>query len=1358
MESISQCRALNVSDEKRCEETATSVNGMFCGFHSKQCQGTSTALKPIYNHHTDQSQSGLYRGYKLRNERLDRLNASPPEFLAESSIALSAQDFEDVESKEVCHEIHKYLFMKLQLLDRVIRARKLHHSRFFSLDMDYGHSKYLDSLLGQKATITQALERLERRTAEANAPQSLVLYKHEQWFKWVRECQNEEEESREKEQQKVKKEAALFKRHWKAAQHRMRDFKAKEDKKRQDAYLEKVYKERLAEQETEEEDSDDMDWDPIEDVLEDNRGNFVDLIQHFLWMSVVEDVNDANEKEDVEMSNSSASASTAPPAKIPAPAKEPKAIAPKKMVAAPTKKAKAKALKNKAATGKAPAKDTPSPKPQPVQEPIPDKDLIETQAEMHSRLKHGSDYNHGKIAGVMVAGTMENPIIQTKTITFPEDEIQQLLAQVSEIKYLLFCRLLLGHATLLPAALRANTVDEFLADEEVSTSALRDICLKMERPGLQEIRDACADLFRSDEEEDEDEIIKARATGEEDEYDEIMKKRIWQAKKQRGALPEKWVSERQKAKQALGSMLPTEGNGVVDFGRSNAGDKPSKKIRVKICGRYIWNYPSDKAMNRGGWLQFCILAKDSRLHDAVALCRHWDEFFELNILASWQYFPAANWAEWVGSRYRQQMLQLGFIMYFESTSPDAMDLTIRHQTGGRGQNRRSHAHFEARNFICAHIKRDDQVSRRLVQYLAMQTHEILVLVRDAESGKLLITPPEDERWLYRQKSGLGRAVKNEWNVIRSIGPQFFEEMDRYREWHFSFNEYYDVYVWDVAAGECFAHLYNLVQNIIIKAHRCRSGVDLYRPAESILRTLYHDEESHRPREIKPEDKGKVLSIWEGLNSEGTNRREKPPTFGPSEWGTGDDMPELQHSEPHRNLFYNDTDALEDAVLFPEELSSAVINPLEIGRIEPIKKWQDEGFSLARFVKGMDLVDSDDEEMLPMHVEEQGLTDGESSEESSIASSEAWDDLDDDDDEDEIDEDPSRNATMQKLFRVMQKNPNPKKEVASDSAGIEAEFMTFMDREKARLFKEVWHNADLEPHAQVHYKQMLEMAKKSRTFVSEKLDVLLHPICQLAIDLIDDLDVEPDDTKDLNKAVALITPFFFPDFLESKKGQKFKNSLLFNQVERAKHPPTFYKSGVLRTRADEYFAGQAISNTSPNRETPDLFIDYRIQIPTITMPPGMQDPHSIPSFRTLTSNFTKKHPSARFSILTLWSAPHFYPLMIGPHNHDATAFRDLIGRRFIWMFVPKDMPCSEWSIHMSARMRVMPWKKSFGDKVVVKRDKYLVMGETEEECRRLTVACAFAIQMRPWRWEVDLWKSFVGVDTGFVEGLDDAWLD
>ena len=58
-------------------------------------------------------------------------------------------------------------------------------------------------------------------------------------------------------------------------------------------------------------------------------------------------------------------------------------------------------------------------------------------------------------------------------------------------------------------------------------------------------------------------------------------------------------------------------------------------------------------------------------------------------------------------------------------------------------------------------------------------------------------------------------------------------------------------------------------------------------------------------------------------------------------------------------------------------------------------------------------------------------------------------MDEGDDEDEIVEDPSRDATMQKLFRVMQKTPDPRKAYATDSRSMEAEFMTFLDPEKAR---------------------------------------------------------------------------------------------------------------------------------------------------------------------------------------------------------------------------------------------------------------------------------------------------------------------
>jgi hypothetical protein len=135
------------------------------------------------------------------------------------------------------------------------------------MNCDYGHAKFLDQLQNERAIVNRALERLERRTAE-------ILYKKQKWFKWIRQCQDEEEAHRDKEQKKVKQEAALFRRHWKEVQQRMKELRAKEEQKMQDAFLEKVYKERLAEQEEE----DDSDWDPIEDVLEDHRGKFIGML------------------------------------------------------------------------------------------------------------------------------------------------------------------------------------------------------------------------------------------------------------------------------------------------------------------------------------------------------------------------------------------------------------------------------------------------------------------------------------------------------------------------------------------------------------------------------------------------------------------------------------------------------------------------------------------------------------------------------------------------------------------------------------------------------------------------------------------------------------------------------------------------------------------------------------------------------------------------------------------------------------------------------------------------------------------------------------------------------------------------
>ncbi|PVH81349.1 hypothetical protein DL98DRAFT_571218 [Cadophora sp. DSE1049] len=1373
------CRALNISDEKQCTAVATSINGLF---------------------------------------------STPPPYLSNSKKTLSSYTFKDITTSSLLSEIHSHLFTKLQLLDRVIRARKLHNSRFYAWDMDYGHAKYLDYLQGMRTSTVAALGRLERRSAE-------VVYKDEKWWEWVKGVQDEGGESRkeEKEAKRIKDEAAMFRRHWKAAESRMRDNKRKEEAKRQDAYLDQVYRERMAEKardgEVGEEDDDEMEWDPIEDVLEDNRGSYIDLIQSFLWMAVLEDKVD----EPVQQETTPPPTPTQEP---PTPIEEPEITSPMSQPIKPSHSSKkAKAKKKKSQT---PSKKPAAAEPQPQE---PDKTLIESKSEMHERLTQGVDFESDRVKGMLIAGTIENPVITTKTITFPEDETARLLSEIAEIKHLLFCRLVLGHAALLPAALRANSLDEFIADEEVTAGALRDLCLKMENPGLQEIRDACADLFRADEEpeeEDVDVVMADEGVKEVHKYDEIFK-----PKKRKGELPDKWLPKQEAKKDAAAmgavptydTVIGSAEGGAVDFGKVEDDKTPRKKIRVKICGRSIWNYPSDKAMNRGGWLHFCIIAKDSDLHDAVKLCRHWDEFFELNILAIWGYFPGKNWAEWAGNRYRQQMLQNGFIMYFESHDPDARDLTVHHQKGGRrGPSRRAHMAFEARNWICAHIKRDDQASRRLVQYLAMQRHRLLVLVRDAETGSLVIKPPEEERWLWRQKAGLGRASKNEWNVIKNVGPQFFEDMEKYRGWNFSFKEYYDVYVWDLEPGECFPVLYNTVQEMIFKALRCRKGADMYNLAAPILKTLHTDKITNRVRDIKPGED--VMSIYDDINHEGTKF-----FYSKIEDDTGLKVHRV-YDQPNvfpPNLLYNEADVLEDAILFPEELAADKLNPKDIGKISPLKAWEDEGFSLRKFIEGWESDYSGEDS------EEDGMewrTDSESDGE---------DEEDDDDDFDDEDEDgeyvfdhelepgdvllddhhseddglplgESNGKTFSKATQAeiisrmrysdelkaalakMLNRPKARKKNPSDPQVMEEEFMTFIDKEKAQIFKQVWHQADTTPHAQAHYIEMLEMCRSSRKFNHRTFDC---PATVLTFNLLADMNIDTGDSKDLHRAVAKMTPFFHKEFFAPDAiGEPFKDSLIFNQDARAKEYPEtrshrsnkmqpeafweefdremgevegiwdlpperdlairpiiahLYKSGIIRSR-DAHFEGQAISAVEPHRpNTPDFFIDWRQNIPTVTMAPEVKDPHLVPPLLTFASSFASRHPAARFAILTLWSAPYFYPLMIGAQNRDGNSFRDLVGRTYNFMFVPKCMPFSEWSIHRAATLRVEPWKKFFGDRVVVRRDKFLVMGTDEKDLFRLASALTFAVQMRPWRLEVDLWRSWVNLDVEFLKGLDGRWL-
>jgi hypothetical protein len=72
--------------------------------------------------------TALYRGYKKRNAELDVLSENLPSYYKEKKSSVVSQEYADIADEATLKPLYSYLLKKYQLLDRVIRARKLHHS------------------------------------------------------------------------------------------------------------------------------------------------------------------------------------------------------------------------------------------------------------------------------------------------------------------------------------------------------------------------------------------------------------------------------------------------------------------------------------------------------------------------------------------------------------------------------------------------------------------------------------------------------------------------------------------------------------------------------------------------------------------------------------------------------------------------------------------------------------------------------------------------------------------------------------------------------------------------------------------------------------------------------------------------------------------------------------------------------------------------------------------------------------------------------------------------------------------------------------------------------------------------------
>ena len=352
----------------------------------------------------------------------------------------------------------------------------------------------------------------------------------------------------------------------------------------------------------------------------------------------------------------------------------------------------------------------------------------------------------------------------------------------------------------------------------------------------------------------------------------------------------------------------------------------------------------------------------------------------------------------------------------------------------------------------------------------------------------------------------------------------------------------------------------------------------------------------------------------------------------------------------------------------------------------------------------------------------------------------------------------------------------------------------------QAFKRSWHQADLEQGAQERYREAALIVDQMSRFDEEQHRFrYIRDLHFLGVHPHKHRRIMPD----MLQARGMMGLFFPSSFFESELGILHRDTLIVNQSERAKNVPNrrthasnktvdkklfeewdahwkqspgshdyplewdianrpiiakLYKTGVIQNSYTSMSPGRAMAAKEPGRDTRDFYIDLRVLVDDMQMKSTLEQTPSLDYFLKTARSFARQHEKARFAVLRLWSAPHFYPLMVGLENRVNTQFTDGLGRAWEFCFVPKDMPGSEHSIHHASRLRIMPFKNLFQEKVLIKRDLFLVMGEDEKDLQKYAVGTTFAIQTDPWRLEVDLWRSFVNVDIGFLERLKEAWLD
>lgn len=329
--------------------------------------------------------------------------------------------------------------------------------------------------------------------------------------------------------------------------------------------------------------------------------------------------------------------------------------------------------------------------------------------------------------------------------------------QVRVISEFVLLRLVIADPSLLVTAMASPSIDAFFRSG-VRNTDLRDLCLDLSRPSFKLMKNACLDYWVA-------EAMKGQDDGE-------------------GQALAKVGKGKGKGKKATGTPLPNLHPDRLALWREN---------KVKVCGKWIYNLPPKFTLPCQGWSQFSMMATNCSLWDAISICTSWNEFFELNILTL--NGCLRNWSSAREPPSLQNLRRLGFVSY--SQSSDAARATGSTQIGGR--RGRVHKATEARNYLCANVSREPG-SWRFINLIQTYKSLVVVYVRDCLTGQVICAPPDEEKWLIRDKEGTGKLNKGKWVVRQSFDRAFRTKIEEIRPWKLQFNEYLDVVIWDRHPG------------------------------------------------------------------------------------------------------------------------------------------------------------------------------------------------------------------------------------------------------------------------------------------------------------------------------------------------------------------------------------------------------------------------------------------------------------------------------------------------------------------------------------------------------------------------------